>query len=161
LFDISTGVCQGDPLSTTSFNLVLDSVIKKLDLRGDINSNGLRAEAEFVGLYINEDKTKYMHLKRTDQRNIPLHIKKMYFKKVCNFTYLPSVLNESNLMQPEISERICKGNRAYYANAKLLRSKLLKRSTKMKMYLTLTRPVLTYASTNMIKIGPIGLYAKG
>jgi hypothetical protein len=29
------------------------------------------------------------------------------------------------------------------------------------MYLTLTRPVLTYASTNMIKIGPIGLYAKG
>ena len=34
-FSISTGVQQGDPLSATIFNLILDSVIKKLNLRGD------------------------------------------------------------------------------------------------------------------------------
>jgi hypothetical protein len=39
-----------------------------------------------------------------------------------------------------------KGNRANYASAKLLKSKLLNRSTKMRIYLTLIRPVVTYAS---------------
>jgi hypothetical protein len=47
-------------------------------------------------------------------------------------------------MQFEIAERIRKGNR--YANAKLLESKFLKRSAKMRIYLTLIRPVVTYAS---------------
>jgi hypothetical protein len=59
---------------------------------------------------------------------------------------LGSILNENNQMQFEIAERIRKGNRAYYANAKLLKLKLLKRSTKMRIYLTLIRPVVTYAS---------------
>jgi hypothetical protein len=34
-FSISSGLCQGDPLSATIFNLILDLVIKKLKLRGD------------------------------------------------------------------------------------------------------------------------------
>jgi hypothetical protein len=42
--------------------------------------------------------------------------------------------NENNQMQFEIAERIRKGNRAYYANAKHLKSKLLKRSTKMRIH---------------------------
>jgi hypothetical protein len=36
-FLISSGVRQGDPLSATIFNLVLDLVIKKLNRRGDIS----------------------------------------------------------------------------------------------------------------------------
>ena len=52
----------------------------------------------------------------------------------------------TNLRQPEISERICKGNRAYYANAKLLRSKFLNRNIRMKIYLNLIRPVVISAS---------------
>jgi hypothetical protein len=50
---------------------------------------------------------------------------------------LGAILNENNQMQFEIAETIRKGNGAYYANAKLLKSKLLKRSTKMRIYLTL------------------------
>jgi hypothetical protein len=65
---------------------------------------------------------------------------------VNNFIYLGSILNENNQMRFKIAERIWKGNAAYYANAKLLKSKLLKRSTKMRVYLTLIRPVVTYAS---------------
>ena len=36
-FSVSSGVRQGDPLSATVCGLILDSVIKKLSLRGDIS----------------------------------------------------------------------------------------------------------------------------
>ena len=36
-FSISSGVRQDDLLSATIFNLILDSVIKKLNLRGDVS----------------------------------------------------------------------------------------------------------------------------
>jgi hypothetical protein len=62
---------------------------------------------------------------------------------------LGAILNENNQMQFEIAERIRKGNRAYYANAKLLKSKLLKESTKMRICLTLIRPVVTYEKDEM------------
>jgi hypothetical protein len=87
----------------------------------EIRGHNLIAEDELVGLYINEDKTKYKHIKRANQRNIPLHIINFSFEKVCDCIHLVSLLNDSKLRQSEISERICKGNRPYYANAKLLR----------------------------------------
>ena len=49
-------------------------------------------------------------------------------------------------MNIEIAERIAKGNRAYYANAKLIKSKFLKKNDKMKINKTMTRPVVTYSS---------------
>jgi hypothetical protein len=49
-------------------------------------------------------------------------------------------------MNIEIAERIAKGNKAYCANAKLIKSKFLKRNTKMKIYKTVVRPVVTYSS---------------
>jgi len=49
-------------------------------------------------------------------------------------------------MNIEIAERIVKGNKVYYANAKLIKSKFLKRNTKMKIYKKIIRPVVTYSS---------------
>jgi hypothetical protein len=49
-------------------------------------------------------------------------------------------------MNIEISERIVKGNKAYKANAKLIKLKFLKRNTKMKIHKTIIRPVITYSS---------------
>ena len=46
----------------------------------------------------------------------------------------------------EIDERIAKGNKAYYANAKLMKSKFLTKNTKIKIYETMVRPVDTYSS---------------
>jgi hypothetical protein len=59
---------------------------------------------------------------------------------------LGSILNADNKINIEIAERIVKGNRAYYANAKLIKPKSLKKNTKMKVYKTIIRPVVTYSS---------------
>jgi len=37
-FEISTGVKQDDPLSTTLFNIVIDNILKQLELRGNIST---------------------------------------------------------------------------------------------------------------------------
>ena len=63
-----------------------------------------------------------------------------------NFNYLGSILNADNKINIEIAKRMAKGNKAYYANAKLIKSKFLKRNTKMKIYKTIIRPVVTYSS---------------
>jgi hypothetical protein len=47
-------------------------------------------------------------------------------------------------MNIEIAEkRRAKGNKAYYANSKRIKSKHLKKNTKMKIYKTMIRPVVT------------------
>ena len=56
------------------------------------------------------------------------------FENVENFNYLGSILNADNKVNTEIAETIAKGNKAYYANAKLIKSKFLKKNTKMKIY---------------------------
>ena len=53
-------------------------------------------------------------------------------------------------MNKEIAEKIAKGNKAYYANSKLIKSKLLRKNTKMKIYKTMIRPVVTYSSQTWI-----------
>ena len=63
-----------------------------------------------------------------------------------NFNYLGSILNAENRMNIEIAERIAKGNKAYYANSKLIKSKFLKKNTKMKICKTMIKPVVTYSS---------------
>jgi hypothetical protein len=55
-------------------------------------------------------------------------------------------MNADNKMKIETAERIAKGNKAYYANSKLIKSKLLKKNTETKIYKTMIRPVVTYAS---------------
>ena len=75
-----------------------------------------------------------------------LKIDNFAFENVENFNYLGSILNANNKMTIEIAERIAKGSKAYYANAKLTTLKFLKENTKMKIYKTMIRPVVTYTS---------------
>jgi len=111
----------------------------------------LQNEATLIGLNINEDKTKYMQIKKKEIKDIThLKIDNFTFENVENFNYLASILNADNKMNIEIAEKIAKGNKAYYANSKLIKSKLLKKNTKMKIYKTMIRPVVTYCPSETV-----------
>jgi hypothetical protein len=84
-FEISMGVKQGDPLSATLFSIVIDDILKQLELRGNISTHlkqcssyaddilitartkqtmdtfeKLKNISLQFGLIVNENKTKYM-----------------------------------------------------------------------------------------------------
>jgi hypothetical protein len=59
--------------------------------------------------------------------------------------YLGVLLNNRRTVSEDMNKRIMTGNKAYYANSQLLKGALLSRSTKIKLYRTLIRLVVTYA----------------
>jgi len=85
-FEILMGVKQGDPLSATLFSIVIDDILKQLELRGNISTRMKQCSAyaddilitaqtkqtlidtfeklknisSQFGLIVNENKTKYM-----------------------------------------------------------------------------------------------------
>ena len=101
-----------------------------------------------MGLEINEDKTKYMKMATKGERSpaTNLIIGDMTFTSVQNFSYLGADVNSANKTSEEINKRIMAGNRAYNANIKLITSRSLSRATKLKLYKTLIRPVVTYGT---------------
>lgn len=175
-FQITSGVKQGDRLSTTLFIIALHKAIRQIDQRGtifnkstqicgyadDISLNArtknrlievykeLERNAKEMGLIVNMQKTVYMKVSASEDRRTvqDLHIESAVFKGVTQFTYLGELINNEAKTSTAIKERLQKGNRAYFANVKLLKSKLITRKTKMKIYKTLIRPVITYGCEN-------------
>ncbi|KAI5752917.1 hypothetical protein M8J77_021772 [Diaphorina citri] len=173
-FEITTGVRQGDSLSTTLFNIALHKVINQIDQRGTIfnKSTQICAYADDVaivartkqrlvevfkqieesgkelGLVINESKTVYMKMSASeDRRRIDnLKIGETTFNGVANFKYLGEIVSNDGRTSTAIKERLQSGNRAYFANLRLLKNKLITRKTKLKIYKTLIRPIITYGS---------------
>jgi hypothetical protein len=92
-------------------------------VKTQMNIGGIIYCLTLVGLNINEDKTKYMQIKRTGTKDMT-HLKfdNFAFEPVENFNYLGSILNADNKMNLEIAERIAKGNKSFYSNAKLIKS---------------------------------------
>jgi hypothetical protein len=169
-FSLETGVKQGDPLPATLFTLVIDNVLKQMDLRGNISTRLKQCSAyadEILittitkqsiidtfqklkeisvqsGLIINEQKTKYLRCTRKNHAMDNININSMHLEQVQSCKYLGSIENGKNLIEEEIKERIVLGSKAYYANQALFKSKLLSKNSKLKMYWTLLRPVVTY-----------------
>jgi hypothetical protein len=63
--------------------------------------------------------------------------------------YLGSIIKD-NSIQEEIKERIVLGTKAYYANLKFLKSKLVTKYSKLKLYRSVIRPIGTYASKTRV-----------
>lgn len=173
-FEFSTGVKQGDGLSTTLFILGLHRAIQKIDQRGTIFNKSsqicayaddialiarsrqrlvqvykeLEEEAGKIGLIVNINKTKYMAMNSSGKPKIihNLQIGQVVFEGVDEFKYLGNIIDCENRSTACINERIQVGNRAYYANLRMLKSKLINRNTKIQIYKSLIRPVITYGA---------------
>jgi hypothetical protein len=167
-FEINVGVRQEAVL----FNFTLEMIIRKPDVRGNISTTlkqicvyaddiiimartkkalieiftALEREAKQAGLIINGDKTKYMVCTRKQNMNASnWRIAEYNFESVSSFICLGTNLNMKN----EITYRITKGNKAYFANRKLLISKLLSRTSNYRLYQTIIIPVVTYGTETL------------
>lgn len=67
------------------------------------------------------------------------------FQKLNNFKYLCVNINNKSDTHIEINERITSGNRWHFSIIEFLRSKLLSRESKVRLYHSYLRPVITYA----------------
>jgi hypothetical protein len=61
------------------------------------------------------------------------------------YKYLGSVVNSDTSIEEEIQHRITVGNKAYYANQILFKSRLVSKKSKLKLYWSIIRPTVTYA----------------
>lgn len=171
-FHTERGVRQGDGLACLLFNLALDGAVRraKIQLEGtvfnksvqllayadDIDLIGrslsavkeafisLEKAARDIGLRVNEEKTKYMctETELLNQITVAGHT----FEGVDSFVYLGSQVDRNNNMQSEIKRRIVAANRCFFGLHKYMSSRLISRTSKIRIYKTLIRPVLTYAS---------------
>ena len=66
------------------------------------------------------------------------------FEKVEKFKFFGVVVNSKTNMTETIQDRIQAGNKAYYANLKMLKNRYINRGAKMQIYKILVRPVVTY-----------------
>jgi len=56
----------------------------------------------------------------------------------------------SNSIEEEIKEKIVLGTKAYYANLKFCKSRLVTKQSKLKLYRTVIRPIVTCASETWV-----------
>jgi len=103
-----------------------------------------------VGLTINEKKTTYLKCAKKDIKIENLNVKSSYIEQVKQYKYLGSIINGTNSIEEEVKERIALGIKAYYANLKFFKSRLITRSSKLKLYRTIIRPIVTCASETWV-----------
>ncbi|XP_060846231.1 uncharacterized protein LOC132925892 [Rhopalosiphum padi] len=143
---VTTGLRQGDALSPVLFNLLSKGddieTIKRLGKK-------LIKAAEKVGLSVNDDKTEYLIVSRNSRNHrLGQHIELEghIFKKVSQFKYLGSIITQDNELKTEVSSRIQLANKGYYGLEKVLKSRTLSKNLKIRMYMTLLRPIVMYGS---------------
>lgn len=98
---------------------------------------------------INEEKTKILvsttSKARTTRIGPILTIGDYNFEVVNTFKYLGTNIDSENNISSEINQRIIVASRCIHGLGSHLRSSLVSRRTKIQIYRTLIKPVLTYA----------------
>jgi hypothetical protein len=103
-----------------------------------------------IGLIINEKKTKYLKSTKKETRYESLNINNLQIEQVQQYKYVGSVINVSNSVEEDIKERIVLGTKAYYANLKFFKGRLVTKQSKLKLYRTVIRPIVTCASETWV-----------
>lgn len=103
------------------------------------------------GLIINEAKTKYSIISRNERRTSPyISINGHNFEVVRHFKYLGSIISSDNSINEEIKARISSATKCYATITNVLGSKELSWKTKICIYQTIIRPVVTYGSETWV-----------
>ena len=173
-FYTGKGLRQGDALACLLFNIAMEKVIRdsNIDTRATIYTKStqilgyaddleivsrsirdlrdtftkLETAARKMGLQINEEKTKYMEITKNQSNNDHLDAGHHRFQRVKEFKYLGVKVTDDGKIEQEIKHRLTLANRSYYGLITQMRSKYICRKTKIKLYKTLIRPVLTYGA---------------
>ena len=105
-------------------------------------------EAGRVGLVINPEKPKYMRFSASPSRRSVkgANINGVTYEGVAEFIYLGTLISNDNSVEKEIQRRILAGNGTYFAALLLFRSLNLSRASKIILYKTLIRPVVSYGA---------------
>ena len=95
----------------------------------------LKTEARKIELLVNEWKTKCMFMTAAGNMRKPhnLRIGNKEFEGVSEFKYLGNIIENNNRKDRCIKEIIQTGNKAYYANLQMLKSKIISRRSKLQM----------------------------
>ena len=153
----------------------MDSILKKMELRGNISTRlrqctvyadilitarttqamidtfvKLKNESLKYGLTVNAHKTKYLKCSRRQDQLRPINIGNKETEHVKSFKYLGSTVNIDNSIEEAIKERIALGNKAFFATKKIFQSKFISKMAKLKLYFSVIRPVVTYACKTWI-----------
>jgi hypothetical protein len=87
-----------------------------------------------MGLTINQEKTKVMDVSSNKTKEKHIIIDNKETEKVSEFQCLGSIVTCDNNINVEINHRITMGNKCYYGMQNLLRTKLLIKDAKCKIY---------------------------
>lgn len=170
-FKTTRGVRQGDALSATLFNIALEYVLRKLNTKGSLRCKGsqiiayaddlvvmtkrreimesilkeIETEGRKIGLEINIEKTKFMKIgQRLKEKSVK--IGENSFEVVNKIKYLGTVISDVRNKQEELQDKIQTANKAFYTNKKILSNKSIDKKTKIKIYKTMIKPILTYSA---------------
>ena len=173
-FTIQSGLKQGCPLSTILFNIALEWVMRHtppptdeiriddyasdrigyaddVDLYGetflqrDPHVQNFRRSGRRIGLEISDKKSKAMVVAREGRDFDYVEVGGLIIEVVDHFRYLGSTLSQDNTPNHEISLRITAGNKSYWSLKSIFRSRSVSRQTKLQLYRTILRPIVTYA----------------
>jgi len=174
MFPIRKGLKQGDALSPLLFNFALEYAITRVKVnQNDFKLNGtnqilvyaddvniwgrsvhtvkekaktLVVASKEIGLEVNADKTKYMVMSRDQNtgRSHSIKTDNVSFERVEEFKFLGTNVTNQFYILEEIKSRLKSGNACYHLMQNLLSSCLLSKSLKIKIYRTITLPVVLY-----------------
>jgi hypothetical protein len=109
--------------------------------------NELAIAAKEMGLQINIDKTKLLiQSRRADKQIHSITFMGETIEAVEDFVHLGSNLSANAGEENEIQRITGQANRVYYTLLLIMRSRVIHRQTKIRLYKTVIRPVLWYAS---------------
>jgi hypothetical protein len=74
-----------------------------------------------------------------------LNINGKLYQEVTDFKYFGSIITSDNNCERDIKARMAAGNRFYYALTKIMKSREIQKSTKLKIYRTIIRQIIMYA----------------